>query len=106
MTSDASCRCGCGRIGANHARGLVDACYQRLRAAGLLYLYPPPPSGGPRTARLLGERGGERAEDYAELRDWGLSRRQAAQRMGVTLRQVDRYAAHLRAMELLEGLEQ
>lgn len=37
-----------------------------------------------------------RLEDYAELRNWGLTRAQAAQRMGVTLRTADRYEAVLR----------
>jgi hypothetical protein len=37
-----------------------------------------------------------RLEDYAELRSCGLTRRQAAERMGVTLRTADRYEAALR----------
>lgn len=37
-----------------------------------------------------------RLEDYAELRIWGLSRRQAAERMGVSLRTAERYEAALR----------
>jgi hypothetical protein len=37
-----------------------------------------------------------RIEDYAELRSWGLSRREAAARLGVTLRTLDRYDADLR----------
>lgn len=37
-----------------------------------------------------------RLEDYADLRSWGLTRRQAAERMGVTLRTADRYEATLR----------
>jgi hypothetical protein len=38
-----------------------------------------------------------RIEDYAELRSWGLTRRQAAARLGVTLRTLDRYDADLKA---------
>jgi hypothetical protein len=37
-----------------------------------------------------------RVEDYAELRSWGLTRREAAARLGVTLRTLDRYDADLR----------
>lgn len=37
-----------------------------------------------------------RLEDYSDLRSWGLTRRQAAARMGVTLRTADRYEAALR----------
>lgn len=39
-----------------------------------------------------------RLEDYAELRSWGLTRRQAAERMGVTLRTAERYEATLRQL--------
>lgn len=37
-----------------------------------------------------------RLEDYAELRSWGLTRRQAAERMHVTLRTIERYETALR----------
>ena len=37
-----------------------------------------------------------RAEDYAELRQWGESREAAAMRLGVTLRSTYRYEARLR----------
>jgi hypothetical protein len=37
-----------------------------------------------------------RIEDYAELRSWGLTRQEAAARLGVTLRTLDRYDADLR----------
>lgn len=35
-------------------------------------------------------------EDYADLRSWGLTRRQAAERMHVSLRTAERYEAALR----------
>ena len=35
-------------------------------------------------------------EDYADLRSWGLTRRQAAERMHVTRRTIERYEAALR----------
>jgi hypothetical protein len=38
-----------------------------------------------------------RLESYAELRGWGLTRRQAATRLGVTPRTAERYEAALRA---------
>lgn len=37
-----------------------------------------------------------RLEDYSDLRSWGLTRRQAADRMNITLRTADRYEAALR----------
>lgn len=37
-----------------------------------------------------------RLEDYSDLRSWGLTRRQAAERMGITLRTADRYERALR----------
>lgn len=39
-------------------------------------------------------------EDYSDLRSWGLTRRQAAERMGVTPRTVERYEAALRRQEV------
>jgi hypothetical protein len=35
-------------------------------------------------------------EDYSDLRSWGLTRRQTAERMGVTMRTVERYEKALR----------
>ena len=37
-----------------------------------------------------------RLQDYTDLRSWGLTRLQAAERMGVTLRTVERYERALR----------
>lgn len=37
-----------------------------------------------------------RVEDYAELRSWGLTRQQAADRLGVCLKTAERYDADLR----------
>lgn len=37
-----------------------------------------------------------RLEDYSDLRSWGLTRRQAAERMHVTLRTAERYESELR----------
>jgi hypothetical protein len=37
-----------------------------------------------------------RLEDYCDLRSWGLTRRQAAERMGISLRTAERYEAALR----------
>jgi hypothetical protein len=44
----------------------------------------------------VGWRSGGRVEDYADLRSWGLTREQAAVRLGVTMRTVLRYDAALR----------
>lgn len=43
----APCACGCGREGRILARGLVARCYQRLRRAGRLPLFPASPAGRP-----------------------------------------------------------
>ena len=37
-----------------------------------------------------------RVEDYAELRSWGLTRREAGARLGLSLRTLDRYDAELK----------
>lgn len=39
-------------------------------------------------------------EDYAELRSWGLTRRQAAERMHVSLRTIERYETARRRREV------
>jgi hypothetical protein len=75
------CRCGCGRTPV-HARGLAKSCYDRSRWHGWPGALPPRPS--------------DRREDYAELRSWGIGRRDAAARIGVCLRTIDRYEARLR----------
>ena len=47
--------------------------------------------------RALSAQAAGRLEDYQELRSWGLTRRQAAARLGICLKTTDRYEAKLRA---------
>jgi hypothetical protein len=82
-----TCR-SCQRRPANHARGLCGSCYNRWRYYGKPQDGPPPPrTGGPCADRI---------EDYLDLRMWGLSKQQAAERLGVTLRTIWRYEHRLR----------
>ena len=74
------CRCGCGRPAACRRCKLTRACYQRWRRHGWPDDVPPP-----RAARA------GRIEDYLELRSQGLTRTQAAERLGVTRRTIERY---------------
>ena len=74
--------------------GWCARCYGRWLNNGKPASGPPPPrqgrGGGPHPGRV---------EDYAELRSWGLTREQAARRLGVTLRSALRYEAELRQRE-------
>jgi hypothetical protein len=78
-------RDGCERR--RFTRGLCHTCYYAARAAGTL----PPPllSNSPTQQDAAGRR-----EDYADLRGWGLSVNQAAERLGVCLRTAERYESH------------
>jgi hypothetical protein len=99
-----TCACGCERTGAHEARGLLPGCYTRAFRAGRLDDYPPHPMSLDRrrvaAARMVqGKQAARdgRLEDYIELRSWGLSRREAAARVGVTLRTTVRWHHRLRA---------
>ena len=89
------CACGCGHPA---PRGrFAGGCYKRWVKAGRPASGPPPPKTPeqrrppPRSAERAG-----RIEDYAELRSWGLSLQDAAARMGLTTRTVERYEAELK----------
>ena len=94
-----TCVCGCGRHGRHHARGLIEACWKRAYRAGVLDRYPRTlPDPRPQVMSLVSVTTRGRLEDYIELtRVWGVSREEAAARVGVTERTVRRYEAHLRA---------
>jgi hypothetical protein len=79
-------------------RGWCVRCYRRWRNHGKPASGPPPPrmgqGGGPAGCRL---------EDYEFLRSpegGSLSQREAAMRLGVTLRTVQRYEARLRGQDV------
>jgi hypothetical protein len=79
------CRCDiCRQAAATYRRGWRRRRRVRREAAGI--------ANAARSAIRAG-----RIEDYQELRSWGLTRREAAERLGVTLRTVDRYDADLKA---------
>ena len=87
------CR-GCGRRRRKRqgARDYCGTCYGRWAYHG--YPQEGPPS--PVLSVAPAERAG-RIEDFVELRSWGVSREEAARRLGVSLRTVERYDAALRA---------
>lgn len=72
-------------------RGYCPRCYCRWRDHGY-------PESGPPAERVqvVGRSAAGRLEDYAELRSWGLTLAEAATRMQVTRRTVQRYEAALR----------
>ena len=82
------CRCGCGK--AAHALGLSGGCYHRWANAGRPEDFFVPGLGAARLGRI---------EDYLELRERGLTRTEAARRVGVTKRTVQRYEAGLRSVD-------
>ena len=71
--------------------GYCRRCYTRWMEHGF-------PASGPPVERVqvTGWRSDGRVEDYTELRSWGLTRQEAAARLGVTIRSVLRYEARLR----------
>lgn len=90
----------CGHCGARRPHGahrigwrcgLCRCCYRRWQNHGY-------PAAGPPAERVqvAGGSAAGRLEDYAELRSWGLSSAEAATRMKVTRRTVQRYEAVLR----------
>jgi hypothetical protein len=87
------CRCGCGRPVTRYARlALANACARRWWYHGRPAVVPPATRRG-----NDGQRDG-RIEDYVWLtREQRLSRRAAAERLGVCLRTVERYEADPRA---------
>lgn len=79
------CAC-CGLEGWHAARGWRHACYQR-------WVYAGQPAGGPPAKGAAADR----VEDYAELRSWGLTRQAAADRLGLSIRTLQRYDQRLKA---------
>lgn len=91
------CAC-CGQEGRHHARGWITACYWRWFRAGKPADGPPPlpPGYRPRPALHKGP-ASDRIEDYGWLRrEQGLTREQAAERLGVCERTAWRYERALR----------
>jgi hypothetical protein len=83
------------RHGGNYAGccGYCPACYRRWASHGFPESGPPPQrtGTGPKAGR------DSRIEDYLFLRQRGLSRAEAALRLGLTRRTLHRYDAGLRA---------
>ncbi|MBB4935678.1 ribosomal protein L13E [Lipingzhangella halophila] len=98
---DITCAC-CGRTGPHIGRGLIRTCHTRHSANGTLHRWPLNPHRAPNgttTYQLRSPTALGRAEDYAELRSQGLTRVEAAERLGVTIRTASRYQAYLRATQ-------
>lgn len=76
---------------AGSAHKLCRSCYLRWRKAGFPDEGPPPP------ARPWEHHLAARREEYAELRSWGVSVADAAERMGVSLKAAKRCEARLQA---------
>jgi hypothetical protein len=74
-------------------RGCCPRCYRRW--ANHFWVGDGPPT--PRARQRVGSSSAGRVESYAELRSWGLSRAEAAARIGVTRRTVERYEARMAA---------
>ena len=88
-----TCRC-CGRRGQHAGYGWISGCIKRWRNAGRPPEGPPPPrdpTEEQRQERLA------RVEEYVFFtREYGLSREDAAGRLGICLRTAERYERTLR----------
>lgn len=79
------------------------ACYDRWRKAGRPVTGPPDPRpcgdrAAAANAKRLAERAG-RVEDFADLRSWGESIAEAAERVGVSLETAGKYEAEISRQE-------
>lgn len=72
----------CGREAPHNARGLCRACYKRHERYGNLHRWP---RLGVKREFIY------RREDFNEMRSWGLSVREAAERLGVNHNTALRY---------------
>lgn len=96
-----------GQRGYHGAHGYCRGCFDRWRKAGYPQSGPPPckPRGGPRTTGAIAaneariRQAAERAEDYAELRSWGVAPADAATRIGVSAATGERYERRWRRQE-------
>lgn len=78
----------CNHDGPHYGRLLCMNCYRSERRAGMLDRWPRVPQTGLPALN--------RRREYAELRSWGLTMNQAAERMGVCRRSADRFEAWMR----------
>lgn len=92
-----TCACGCGRVDRHKGRGLVNACWSRERYHGRIDDWPPTKAPANYEMKLAASSVRGRLEDYLELKSWGVPDDEAARRLGVTTRTLQRYEAHLRA---------
>ena len=103
MRPTITCACGCGQSGPHAARGLLEACYRQALGRGEHARCPNRPVDAQTRQQLTEnlrrvhqQRRTARIEDYADLRSWGLTRAQAAQRLGVSDRTTVRWNRTLR----------
>ncbi|MGP3914361.1 helix-turn-helix domain-containing protein [Nonomuraea sp. 10N515B] len=87
----------CGLLASHKGRGLCDPCHRWHSKTGTLSRFP-------LLHTWIETR--DRVREYAELRRQGLSRREIAAQLGVTLRSVERYAAAVRAAEAAATTDQ
>jgi hypothetical protein len=88
----------CGQAGPHRGYSWCGRCYERWRYHGRPASGPPAPGKTSDRGNHAALEAAERREDYAWLRaEQGLTRRQAAERLGVTIRTAERYDAQLRA---------
>lgn len=95
------CACGCGRSGENRGRKLLHSCYTNLYRRGKKHLDFPleREPGAPKIYALRAHNLVERLERYAQMRQGGLAKAECAIQLGVSIRTIQRYDAHLRATE-------
>ena len=84
----------CGELRIHAGRWLCVPCYRALLRRGALHRYPPVGAWVATAGRI---------EDYLELAERGYSRAEIAERLGVSLRTVERYARKTRRQQRKEA---
>lgn len=99
-----TCRC-CGKVGRYAANNWIQSCYQRWTRAGRPNTGPAParrPKRGPgRAPRTRPHQ--VRLENYADLRSWGVAKKEAAARLGVSVDTIRTYERELRTADIGEA---
>ncbi|MFI7628438.1 hypothetical protein [Microbispora rosea] len=98
-----TCACGCGSTGHNEGNGYITSCYDRWRGAGYPKEGPPPARPKTNPWRPTGPRGAATLALYGQLVDQRATQARIRREIGLSDRQILRYAAAWRAQQESEA---